>query len=74
MYCFISVKNLKCYCDGYCPDSHGNGTCETTGFCFAVVEIFEDEKTKVPEQEYSYGCMGPDANGGFLQVIINPLF
>lgn len=64
-----AARSLQCYCEGHCPDNQNNGTCETRpgGFCFALVEDIVDEETGNSEPDYSYGCMAPEQNGGFLQ-------
>jgi len=68
-------KVLKCYCDGHCPGTTQNGTCETRvgGSCFSSVTLEYDEDTGLEEEVYSYGCMSPDFEGGLFQCrALNP--
>ncbi|KAL7041655.1 hypothetical protein ACKWTF_000845 [Chironomus riparius] len=62
-------KGLSCYCEGHCPTTTQNGTCEVKqgGQCFSMVEEVYDETTGQMEAEYSFGCISADQGSSLLQ-------
>ncbi|XP_068914138.1 bone morphogenetic protein receptor type-1B isoform X5 [Tenebrio molitor] len=57
----------RCYCEGHCPGSQANGTCEIKvgGSCFTLVEVaLSDDGAEYPRR--TYGCL-PSGERGLMQ-------
>ena len=67
----FAITGLSCYCEGHCPTTTQNGTCEVKqgGQCFSMVEEVYDETTGQMEAEYSFGCISADQGSSLLQVL-----